>query len=564
MPRKPLVVSIFALCGTIVISAVGAGVVYGSTRAVAAPSAAATVHAGGSAGTLTPEATVDPLHAAAALTQPAASARARGARPLHGAALAHSAAASTAPRTVSAGMQPDAAGVVLHNFNGVGSLDSAVTNFGAEFEPPDQGLCAGNGFVVEPVNSAYTIYRANGAVVAGPFNVNALFDEGFRQFTSDPRCYFDQATNTWFAIILFINAKNTASRTDLAVSTSADPTKPWTVYRINTTDDGTHGTPNHAGCPCFGDQPLLGIDQENVYISTNEFSILGPQVNSAQIYAISKADLVALAHHIHFVHFDNLNIAGVLAQSVQPALSSGRPDAEYFLNSLDPNGSGDNRLGVWAMTNRHNVSTGHLPTLSSLVIASEPYFIPPGVEQKGLNSTLDAGDDRMQQTQYINGGIWGELGTTVLVAGDGSPRAGAAWFRVHPQLAGAVLGSATLTDQGYLGLAGHYLIYPALQANAEGSAVVVMTLSGPDMFPSVAYAVLREGQHTFGAVHLAASGTGAYDPNATRWGDYSWAVLDPDHDAVWLATEYIPPLASQTTDGLRNWGTRVLEVSLSH
>jgi hypothetical protein len=91
----------------------------------------------------------------------------------------------------------------------VSSLDSGVTNFGAEFEPPDQGLCVGNGFVVEPVNSAFTIYRRNGSVVTGPFNVNVLYDEGLTEFTSDPRCYFDKSTNTWFATILFISADNT-------------------------------------------------------------------------------------------------------------------------------------------------------------------------------------------------------------------------------------------------------------------------------------------------------------------------------------------------------------------
>src|SRR5690348_3892619 len=102
---------------------------------------------------------------------------------------------------------------LLEDFNGVSSLDSEKTNFGAEFEPPDQGLCAGNGFVVEPVNSAFTIYHNNGSVVEGPFNVNALFADGFRQFTSDPRCYFDKATHTWFAVILFISANNAHART---------------------------------------------------------------------------------------------------------------------------------------------------------------------------------------------------------------------------------------------------------------------------------------------------------------------------------------------------------------
>jgi hypothetical protein len=62
---------------------------------------------------------------------------------------------------------------------------------------------------------------------------------------------------------------------------------------------------------------------------------------------------------------------------------------------------------------------------------------------------------------------------------------------------------------------------------------------------------------------VAAAGTGPYDKKATRWGDYSFAVLDQHADAVWLATEYVPPKSSQTSTGARNWGTRVLEVALS-
>ena len=62
---------------------------------------------------------------------------------------------------------------------------------------------------------------------------------------------------------------------------------------------------------------------------------------------------------------------------------------------------------------------------------------------------------------------------------------------------------------------------------------------------------------------VAAAGTGRYDPNAGRWGDYSFAVLNPSRDAVWLATEYIPPVSSQTSNRQRNWGTRVFQVGLS-
>jgi hypothetical protein len=483
----------------------------------------------------------------------------RGIRHIHRAnvaSLSSNGQKSSSSITHSNSITHGTAGLVT-KFNGVSSLDSAVTNFGLEFEPPDQGLCVGNGFVVEPVNSAFTIYHTNGSVVAGPFNVNVLFNEGLTEFTSDPRCYFDKSTNTWFATILFISSDNTIGRTDLAVNTSGDPTTTWTVYHIDGTDVGG------PGCPCFGDQPLLGIDQNNVYISTNEFSILGPEFNGAQIYAISKSELVALSTSVNIVHFGNLGIGGTIAASVQPAISFGNPLAEYFMNSLDPNGTFDNRIGVWAMTNSQAVSLGGIPTLSSVVITSEPYGLPPGAEQKGTSILLDSGDDRMQQVQYMKGYLWGELTTSVTIPNDTARRAGAAWFKVRPQLnaSGDLIQTAKTVNQGYVVSLGNNLIYPAIQAGPDGTAAIVMTLAGPNYFPSVVYTVLQRKRDAFGSIHVALDGTGPYDPTATRWGDYSWAILDPDTNTFWMATEYIPPKSSQTLDGLRNWGTGVIEVS---
>jgi hypothetical protein len=497
-------------------------------------------------GTLSPVAVVDP-HTLSLDNSPT-STLPRGPRPTHAVGQAGS---ISAPASV-VDDQPK----LVENFNGVSNLDSAKTNFGAEFEPPDQGLCVGNGYVIEPVNSAYTIYRTNGSVVAGPFNVNKLYDEGYKQFTSDPRCYYDQSTHTWFAIILYINKQGTEGRTDLAVNTSGDPTKPWTVYHIKGTD------PHGNGCPCFGDQPLLGIDQYNIYISTNEFSIKGPQFNGAQIYAISKSQLVELSHSVNYVHFGNLTIGGSIAASVQPALTFDTDaDAEYFMNSLDPFGTYDHRLGIWAMTNRDAVSQGDLPTLSKMVITSEPYAIPPKAMQKGAKSTLDSGDDRMQQVQYINNTLWGALDTSVTIPHDSAARAGIAWFHVQPYLNGNSIGGAKIQNQGYVTVKGNYLLYPAIQASYNNTAVIVMTLTGRTYYPGAAYVYMNAGSNSFGNVHLAAPGHGHYYTGSTRWGDYSWAVLDPSGKDFWMATEYIPPRGSWTPDGKQNWGTRVLEVS---
>jgi hypothetical protein len=516
----------------------------------------ATVYTSATKGTIAPFGVIDPRHppASATATTPTIKHSAKGVRALPSTGLSP----ATHQQASAAGLAQHT-GKLLQNFNGVSSLDSEVTNFGAEFEPPDQGLCVGNGFVLEAVNSAFTIYHTNGSAVLGPLNVNVLFDEGLTQFTSDPRCYFDKSTNTWVAIILFIRSDNAESRTDIAVSNSGDPTQPWTVYHLEATDNGTGGMPAHTGCPCLGDQPLLGIDHENVYVSTNEFPLVGSGFNGAQIYAVAKDQLFRKSQHVHFVHFDNLTIGGALATSVQPATTNGRPDGEFFMNSLDPFGTFDNRLGVWALTNRDEVSEGGYPTLSSLLITSEPYGVPPHALQKGSTSTLDAGDDRMQQVQYINGDLWGALDTAITIPGDSAPRAGIAWFQVHPSIHRGLVSEPELTHQGYVASQGNYLLYPAIQAGPDHTAAVVFTFTGTDHFPSAAYAVMREGHHSFGAFTIAAEGTGPY-VNGTRWGDYSYATLDPDHNRFWLATEYVPPVSSQTTDGVTNWGTRVLEV----
>jgi hypothetical protein len=428
----------------------------------------------------------------------------------------------------------------LVNFNGVSSRDSQFTNYNLKFEPPDQGLCKGSNFVLEAVNSAYRVYGTSGRSLRGPFNINDLFNVGGKEFTSDPRCWFDPATQTWFAIVLFLNASSTGSSLLIAVRHNPDPRGLWNEYAINTTDVGN-------GCPCFGDQPRIGIDQHTL---------------GAEVWAFDKSQLVAGAASLNFARFAHLKIAGQLTQAPQPALSAGTPNAEYFLSSLDFSGHGDRRIGVWAMTKRGQVGAGGMPVLSSVVVGSEAYANPPPAPQKGATSTLDSGDDQMQQAEFAGGTVWGELGTAVRPAGDSSVRAGTAWFQVKPSLGAAGITGASIVRQGYIAAIGQYELYPAVQPDAAGNAAVVFTLTSSLLFPSAAYASLKAGASNFGPLVVAAPGAGPYDPKATRWGDYSFAVPDDTSNSAWFATEYMPPKSSQTTTGARNWGTRVFRVPL--
>jgi len=185
---------------------------------------------------------------------------------------------------------------------------------------------------------------------------------------------------------------------------------------------------------------------------------------------------------------------------------------------------------------------------------------PPPAEQKRSASLIDAGDDRMQQTQSAGGAVWGALGTGVTVAHDATSRAGAAWFQVRPVITGTLIRSAAMVRQGYVGALGTSLLFPALAVERSGRAVMVLSLSSGARYPSAAFTALAPGAARFADVVVAAPGTGPYDAKAERWGDYSWAVTDPAGTSVWLATEYIAPLPRQTVDRKRNWGNRVLQV----
>jgi hypothetical protein len=479
----------------------------------------------------------------------------KGARHLPG---AHFSALEAVPAAGSSAVSRSAVATTRtrSNFNGTSSRDSQFTNYNLEFEPPDQGLCEGNGFVLEPVNSAYRIFQTNGKTIRGPFNVNDLYNVGGKEFTSDPRCWYDRATTTWLNVILFLNDTGTVGTVLIAVRHAKDPLGLWNEYSIDATDPGGRG------CPCFGDQPRIGIDQQNLYITADEFSIQGPQFDGAELWVIDKAGLVAGNPTVKFAHFAHLRIAGHSTLAPQPALSISNTNAEFMLSSLDFDHTGDNRLGLWAITNRAAVAAGGLPTLSSTVINSEAYANPPSPPQKGSSSKLNGGDDRMQQTATAGGTVWGELNTAVTPARDTSPREGAAWFQVKPMLASGMVTGGSMVRQGYIAVRGKYLMYPAVQPDAAGNAAAVFTETSSSMFPSSAYATLKAGASDFGAPVVSARGRGSYFKGSTRWGDYSFAVPATESDSAWLATEYIPPMSSQTTDGQQNWGTRVVQVPL--
>src|SRR5437899_1952671 len=93
-------------------------------------------------------------------------------------------------------------------------------------EPPDQGLCVGaasgtsNTVVLEAINSALRAFSSTGTALTGTEALNQFWGLApqiirsnplvFGNDTSDPKCYLDSATGTWFLTELEID-RNSAS-----------------------------------------------------------------------------------------------------------------------------------------------------------------------------------------------------------------------------------------------------------------------------------------------------------------------------------------------------------------
>ena len=486
----------------------------------------------------------------------------------------------------------------FNGFNGLSHYDQRFAGTGIyansqfSLEPPDQGLCTGNGFVMETVNNALAVYDKSGNLLEGPVANSQFFGllpevirstpPVYGQFISDPRCYYDKPTNRWFMTELewetdpATSNPTGATSTLIAVSQTGDPTGIWNIYSLPTTDDGSDGTPTHPNCPCFGDQPLLGADANAIFISTNEFPLFVAGFNGSQVYAISKKALVkALAANVVQFNLGTLPAPdGGTWYSVQPATvpSNGAfaANTEFFLSALQFIDEFDDRVAVWAVTNTDTINKSN-PKLQLLqtVITSEVYGQPNPATQKAgtipLGSSLGEGlelintnDDRMNQVVYANGILWSGVNTPVHVGSN--YLTGIAYFGVMPWVAGKKL-FAFMANQGYVAVTGDNVIFPSIGANNNGEAAMTFTLVGPDYFPSMAYMGLSLWHS--GNVHIGGPGTApedgfsgykAYGGNGVaRWGDYTAAVAD-ERGNLWLAAEYIP---NTPRSALANWGSFV-------
>jgi hypothetical protein len=277
------------------------------------------------------------------------------------------------------------------SFEGLNHFDQRTANNGNQFsiEPPDQGLCVGNGFVLETINTVLQVFDARGNALSPVTDLNSFYGYPAQinrttgaqgPFITDPSCLFDKATNRFFHVVLTLEVDPATgallgpNHLDIAVSQTSSPLGAWNIYQLPVQDDGTQGTPTHVDCPCIGDYPHIGADKFGFYITTNEYplsddpGLYGNNYNGAQIYAFSKAALAAGAASVNVVQFESPELGdGTPSFTVWPAqfnpggFVTSANGTEYFLQTsaaeetLNEEGM-DKRVGFWTPPARHRSS----------------------------------------------------------------------------------------------------------------------------------------------------------------------------------------------------------------
>jgi hypothetical protein len=589
------------------------------------------------------------------------------------------------------------------NLFALNSVDS-FNAFHYTVEPPDQGLCASNQYVVEVLNigelQVYDPTTLN--AVSGVISLDSLMGLASHaplgwSSGGDIQCLYDYANGGHWFFTEFVSttpeaplvpggqpgpfqgcfaggsaAQFDTCREGIAVSVTNNPMGAYNVYFLDPNAVPKNHDPgrgfflnDYVKTATTQDAFLLFYDE---FIESNTAGYGAFGFNGAQQFAFSKSALemgwpassvnvayenMGTASNLYPIHANGVFQpksetcdsegpgAGLCWYQVIPAQT---PDPTQYDNnnggmgfmvgSLDFLGAGDNRIAVFDWTGLCSLdsscgisikfggqvlTTGVtyqdegaacLATTGSKIIPSVdcglgqqkagPIPLGNSCVRHALNGSdvkscpengIATNGDGATQASYANGQLWTAVATQIIQTSGTTSKThlGAAYWAIS-----ATGTSFSVSNEGYVTASGADIEFASIAATDSGSALMALTLSGSNYYPSTAYTWLTMST---GVIHITALGkspqdgfteylgyTGTYGTLTTRprWGDYSAAIFVPTMGSagggqgkIYFATEYIQspncaklPLANglacgNTRTTFSNWGTSVNYVNTS-
>jgi len=494
------------------------------------------------------------------------------------------------------------------SFIGQSSSATTCSYFGPGCNPPDMGLAASPGFVLQGVNTQFEVLDTSGNVQPGwPVSAQAFFgvpnvrgsngqlcDTAHKSqpFLSDPRALYDPIDHRFWAAVLQVeNALGLTmvgcgfkSVYYIAVSQTNDPRGDWNVYEFNMSLDGQFAA----------DFTQIGINHDAVYFSANMF---GPSTGLnggfyPEIFEANKAKMERGLGGFTAAGFFNMQGTGpgltaatgpFVADTLQPALNidGSGGSGEVFADTIqgpDPatghfcgffgGGAADSCSGLilWRMTNPIGHDRGGpAPALRATLMPTKPYVASPPADQPSCNRCVDALDLRLTATPVVRGGVLYGAWETALNNGT----------QIVPSIEWAQIrlsdSDRDAAETGYYSLSGDAAAsFGALMPDEHGHVVMLFERMSHTVFPETRVIVKNGGSQFHGTGTLLKAGENSYRPQlcgtgthpfVCRWGDYSATSFD-GAGGIWFAGEYANTLNLGAPQNGRNWGTWIGALSV--
>jgi hypothetical protein len=314
---------------------------------------------------------------------------------------------------------------------GINVIDSTdlSTNLVGTIEPADQGLCAGNGYVVETNNlGEIEVFNTGLKLVSGDISLDTLMGLTGLGFSSggDPSCLYDSNNGGHFFITQFVSTTSEASGgtfagcfaalafgclEGIAVSVSNNPLGSYNTYFLNPNFNSSE-----PGYPyLLNDFAKIATTQDAFLLFYDEFPLRGGGIgggffNGAQEWAIDKKALEK-GYNVNSPYFnaveenmgllptpdgtcaadDTYDAPGITcwyqvipAQSADPSqFDNSWGGSGFMIGSLDFYGAGDTRIAVFAWTGLSNLNSYFCATCSGIMFSGQLF--------SGVESYFDTG-----------------------------------------------------------------------------------------------------------------------------------------------------------------------------
>jgi PKD repeat protein len=398
------------------------------------------------------------------------------------------------------------------------------------YYPPDANGSVGPNHYMQTINCVYTIYnKNNGALVAGPTNLNLLFSgmTGSEYNDGDPICLFDEQADRWVVAEFSISGANDYML--IAVSTSNDPTGTWHKYSFDVAD--------------MPDYEKFGIWRDGYYMGTNNST-------SNDIYVFERAQMLN-GLTAQMVGFNNpwrpTTIDGFMCV---PPLDNdgafapeGTPGLFITIND-DAIGGGTDQLWIYELAVNWTTPT------SSTFIRSQQVEVPAfdsnfganwdNIKQPGTTRELDAIPMViMNVPQFRNFGSYQTIVCCHTVDVDNTDHAGIRWYELRK-----TTGTWTVRQSGTYAPDGNSRWMGSIALNGNNQLGIGYSISSSTVYPGIKYCGQSASAYNSASgildiaeedIQVATTSQTAYN----RWGDYSSISIDPSNDnTFWFTTEY--------------------------